>query len=265
MRMVKKWNAGCLFAVMVLLLFSAAALAAPSGNGAKTPAPVVDKAGIIAKDDVQRLSERIREVEAKHGVRIGICVQKSVKGSIGKAANQLLDESYSGGTNGGIVLLLAMDSRDWHISTDNAMRMRITDDEGIPYVGDQFLGQLKKKDYAGAFESYVNAVDTLLVYYEQQGKPYRPSDEFSFLALFLAVIASCIGGWLVRAGLISSMSNVTHAAEAGTYLERDSVNITENSDTFLFMNVTRTPKKKHKSGWNGSGRDSEHGGGGGKF
>ena len=263
MRMAKKWSAGCLLAVMVLLLLCAAALAAPSEHG--TQAPVVDKAGIISRDDVQRLSKRIREVEDKHGVRIGICVQKSVKGAVGKAAKQLLDESYSGGANGGIVLLLAMESRDWYISTDNAMRMRITDDEGIPYVGDQFLWQLKKNDYAGAFESYVNAVDTLLTYYEQQGKPYNPSDEFSFPALMFAVIASCVIGWLVRAGLISSMSNVTHATEAGTYLERDSVNITGNSDTFLFMNVTRIPKKKRSSGSNASGRDSGHGGGGGKF
>ncbi len=260
MNRIKRWKMSCFLAAVFVLLACTVALAAQKAD------PVVDKAGILKEADVQRLSKKIQEVETKHGVRLGIRIEKSVKGSVGKAANHLLDEKFSNAKNGGMVLLLAMESRDWYISTNNEMRRRITDDNGMPYLKDQFLGNLKEKDYAGAFEKYVDTADVLLTYYEQQGKPYDPSDEFSFLALLAAVVMSGIGGWMVRAGLISSMSNVTQATEAGTYLERESVRLHGNSDTFLFMNVTRTPKsKKSDSGMDTSARDDDHGGGGGKF
>lgn len=256
----KGWGISCLLAALLVVAVCATALAAQKAG------QVEDRAGILKEAEVQRLSQKIQEVEAKHGIRMGIFITASVKGSVGKAANRLLDERCSGAQNGGIVLLLAMDSRDWYISIDNRMRERITDDIGVPYLKNSFLEQLREKDYGGAFERYVDTTDVLLTYYEQQGKPYDPSDEFSFLALFAAAVVAGIGGWMARAGLIGSMSNVTHATEAGTYLEQDSVRLHGGSDTFLFMNVTRTPKSKEShSDMDTSARDSDHGGGGGKF
>ena len=254
-------NGRALLAAFLVLFFCAAAMAAPPGNGS-----VADGAGILSEADVQRLSKRIQEIDEKHDVRIGIHVQQSVNGSVGKAANKLLDASFSGAKNGGMVLLLSMGSRDWYISTDNAMRQRITDDEGLPYLRDRFLGKLKEKDYAGAMDAYLDTVDSMLSYYEQEGKPYDPSDEFNLMALLAALVASGLGGWLVREGLVGSMSNVARRPEAGTYLVQDSVHLAGDSDTFLFMNVTRAPKRKSSDGsMDTSGRDSSHGGGGGKF
>ena len=240
--------------------------AAPLGkNTGEINAPIADGAGLLNKTDLRRLTEKIRSVEERHGIRIGIVAQSAVNGHVGKAANALLDAGYSDGENGGIVLLISMGSRDWYISTNNPMRQRITDDDGIPYIRDQILPRLSDGDYAGAFEEYIDTVDSMLSYYEKEGIPYNPMDEFSPLALLVAIAGAIGCGGFVRASMIAGMKNVRHAAEAEAYLVRDSVKPGASADRFLYMNVSRTSKHEDRDSMDTSGRDSSHGGGGGKF
>ena len=64
------------------------------------------------------------------------------------------------------------------------------------------------------------------------------------IALVAAVIISLIIGGIIRRCLINSMSNL-HVAQAATdYLQRDSINITTEIDTYLFTNLSVIPKSK---------------------
>ncbi|HCB93786.1 MAG TPA: hypothetical protein DEP57_08290 [Selenomonas sp.] len=47
-----------------------------------------------------------------------------------------------------------------------------------------------------------------------------------------------------RSILIGQMSNVHSASSADDYLIRDSVDITEQTDTYLYTDVSRRPKPK---------------------
>ena len=69
---------------------------------------------------------------------------------------------------------------------------------------------------------------------------------------------------MFRSSLIASMSNVRPAIEASEYLDKNSVNINESRDTFLYMNVQRRAKSSSRSS---GGRSSGGGGGsrGGSF
>ena len=80
------------------------------------------------------------------------------------------------------------------------------------------------------------------------------------VAALIAAVIAFLGGTGVKSAMISSMSNVRPAVKASDYLVDGSLDLTEESDQFLFTNVTRTPKAKSTSA-----RDSSHGGGGGKF
>ncbi len=242
----------------------------PVANALATES-VMDGANLLQQQEIQQLTEKIQDVEHRHQVRIGIQTQKSLPGmSVGKAANNVLAHSYSDGRHGGIVLLLVMGTHDWYVSTDNEMRVRITDDTGFPYLTDQFLPDLSDGNYLQAFNTYVDTVDTMLTYYEKNGEAYDPTNEFDPLAMLIALAAAILIGWIVRAGLISTMSNVMHEPAADAYLVKDSVEITEQSDTYLYTTVTRVPKSKSSdsdssSGSSSNDNDSDYGGGGGKF
>lgn len=203
-----------------------------------------DGAKLLQTSERTAVMKELQDVEKRYGVGMAIITVPSTnKMKIGDYANKLLDSTFKDGKKGNMVLVLAMDTRDYYIATDKAMKERITDAKGIPALEEKFLPALKKSDYAGAFTAYARGVGEQLAYYEENGKAYDPKS-----------------GFLIRAGLIRGMSNVVPAPEANTYLDRESFELLDKEDTFLYMNVTRTPKAKKNDS-----TDAGHGGGGGKF
>ena len=155
--------------LMLLLIGQSIALAA---------VPVVDQAKLLSTSQREALTAKIQQVEAAHKVKIGICTMQDLPGgmSAGKYANNILDKNYANGENGSIVLVLAMGSRDWYISTDNNMRAKITDDVGIKGLKNLFLDDLSNGDYNDGFNHFVDGVDKYLTYYETEGVPYDPAN-----------------------------------------------------------------------------------------
>lgn len=253
------------------MIMSVASAQPPSERGQSgIITSVTDSAQLMETSDAQALADKIKSVENKHGVRIGVVTLKSARGlEIQSIADNLLDDYFAGGRNGSIVFTLVMDTRQWYISTDAQMKRRITNEAGIPYLQEQFLSLLSQGSYAPAFNSYVDAADQLLTYYEQNEKPYDPSDGFNPLAALAALVLAIVIAFFVRSSMIAAMSNVRHASEAIDYLMRNSVKVFESRDMFLFMNVVRQRKGggggRGGSGGSGGGGGGGHGGGGGSF
>ena len=251
---------GVLLALLLVLLTAAGAFAsAPS---------VVDEAGLLSKDDVQKIAQRIGQVESKYNVRIGVVTKKSIGGkNVGSFANHLVDTDYAGASGGAIVLLIVMDSRDWYISTDNAMRKVVTDEFGYEQVADAMLPDLKEGHYASAFAAYADEVDTQLAFYQENGRPMKASDTYGGVLILGALLGAAVITFIVRRVLIAQMSNVAPELTASAYLKDGSFHLDKSDDTFLYTDVKRVPRPKQQSSSSSgsSSRDSSHGGGGGKF
>ena len=251
---------GVLLALLLILLTTATSFAAAPS--------VVDEAGLLSKDDVQKISQQIGQMESKYNVRIGVVTKKSIGGkNVGSFANHLVDTDYAGASGGAIVLLIVMDSRDWYISTDNAMRKAITDEFGYPQVADAMLPDLKEGHYASAFAAYADEVDTQLAFYQENGRPMKASDTYGGGLILGALFGAAVITFIVRKVLIAQMSNVAPELTASAYLKDGSFHLDKSDDTFLYTNVKRVPRPKQQSSSSSgsSSRDSSHGGGGGKF
>ena len=225
-----------------------------------------DDASLLSSAEFKQIADKINKVEKKYGVQIGIVTASTIQNQAPeKVANALLNAKFNNGRNGNIVLLISMDTREWHISTDALMNQKITNGVGLPYVTEHFLSKLSSGDYSGALNSYVDSIDELLNYYAQNDAPYDPSNGFNPMAAMAAVVISIFIGLMIRSSLIASMSNVRPAIEASEYLDKNTLQLTENRDTFLYMNVQRRPKS-HGGGSHGGGGSSGGGGGrGGSF
>lgn len=246
--MIKKFIA---FVTFIAMLNFTVAFAAQS---------IIDKQNLLTPEEINSLTKKIQMIEQKHQIKIGIEFLKNTHGqSLDNAANSLLDKNFSGAPNGGILLLVVMDTRKWKIATDSTMRQIISDSE-TESIAKNFIGNLSRGDYYEACDSYIESVDNFLMYYEN-GVNFNDSAEFDPLALGLAFFLAIISGFMFRSALIGSMSNVHQATSATDYLKRDTVKITDKKDTFLFMNVTRRRKSKGRSSTQSSG--SSRGGGGG--
>ena len=265
---MKKFN---ILFLMVMMVTSIAFASVPLDPPAKTQSQskavesLSDGASLLSSMELQQLSSKIKRVESKYGVQIGIVTKSTIQNKDPvMEAESLLNSNFNSGRNGNIVLLIVMDSRKWHISSDMAMNQMITDKAGLPYIENAFLSKLTDGDYSGALNSYVDAVDELLSYYAQNEAPYDPSVGFNPMAAIAAVVISIFIGVMIRSSLSASMSNVRPAIEASEYLDKGSLQLTENRDTFLYMNVQRRTKN-HGGGGHNSGGSSGGGGRGGSF
>lgn len=254
------------FCAILIFIFAASfgtSNAAPS-NEKILDAPVFDNTGSLSAAEIKNLTEKIRAIEQRHGVKIGVEFLNTIgNASIDTAARSLLEQHYSGAQNGGIIFLVDMGQRNWYIATDSRMS------NFIPRVSDITGGveqNLRSGDYFGACSSYIDAVDKSLTYYEQNGAAYDPNAGFNPLAAVVAVIGGLCFGMAVRSWLIGSMTNVRHAAAAMDYLKRETVKFQIQRDTYLFTNVERRPKPSGGGGHGGGGGGRGGGGGaGGSF
>ncbi len=237
-------------------------------NAVTFASPIVDEANLLSASEVQALNQKISSIEQKHGIRIDIDFLRTIGNrEISTAARTLLEQNLRDGRNGNILLLVVMDERNWYISTDSKMDVRIPSVSGI---GKIFVSSLSGGDYFGACNKFLDAVDSSMNYYEQNGAAYDGG--FNPVAAMAAVVFGLIFGGMVRSWLISGMSNVRPEKAAMDYLKRETVKLLTNRDIYIFTNVVRRPKAsgngamaRGSSGGGGRGGSSGGGGGGGSF
>lgn len=255
------------FLVAIFILsFSVTFAAAKPGAEENLNVSVYDNTKILSANQIKNLSDKISQVEQKHGIKIGVNFLKGIGGkNIDAVANERLRNYFSGGQNGGIILVVDMENRKWNIALDAKLNQRILSYSHVAYGSHDFYEKLHNNNFFGAAEAYIQNVDELLNYYETNGKPYDPSEKFDPLSFGIAVLIAIVFGFGVRSWLIGSMSNVKFAHEATDYLKRENVRLTESRDNYLYTNVSRRPKAKSSN--NSSGRRSGGGGssGGGSF
>ena len=248
--------------VAALLLSAATALAA-------TPS-LVDKAHLLTTSERAQVQAQLQAVEQKYGIRCAVVTM----GSIGNAkpgiyANQLIDKVFNDGPNGNIVFLQVTDQRQWYISTDRKLKDVVVDIPGTEYISKATIPYLKKGDEAGAYKTYAKRVDDLMAYYNKHGKGWQPEKEFPWLAVVGALIAGVVVASAYKKSLIAAMSNVRREVSADAYLDQGSFALENEHDTYLYTNVTYTPKPRQ--GRRGAGSvstsssDGGHGCGGGGY
>ncbi len=251
--MIKKFCAIFIFALMI--------------NAVTFASPVVDEANLLSAAEIQALNKKIASIEQKHSIRIDIDFLRTIGNrEISIAARTLLEQNLRDGKNGNIILLVVMDQRNWYIFPDSQMDARIPN---VSAIGRTFVNSLSDGDYSAACSKFLDAVDTSLSYYEQTGATYDMNAGFNPAAAVIAVVLGLMFGGVVRARLISGMSNVHPEVAAMDYLKRETVKLLTNRDIYLFTNVTRRPKSSGNGSGamarGGGGHGGSSGGGGGSF
>ena len=255
--------------LLIILTLLAALLLSATTALAATPS-LVDKAHLLTASERAQVQAQLQTVEQKYGIRCAVVTM----GSIGNAkpgiyANQLIDKVFNDGPNGNIVFLQVTDQRLWYISTDRKLKDVVVGIPGTEYISKAAVPYLKKGDEAGAYKTYAKRVDDLMAYYNKHGKGWQPEKEFPWLAVVGALIAGVAVASAYKKSLIASMSNVRREVSADAYLDQGSFALENEHDTYLYTNVTYTPKPKQ--GHRGAGSvsnsssDGGHGGGGGGY
>lgn len=244
----------CLSVILCLLLLLSLPLAVSAANPY-----VVDDAGLLTAEEKTQLEERSARFYADTGMELVILTVNSLDGKTAMAySDDYFDANY--GKNG-ILLLIAMNEREWHISTAGTA-IDAFNDVDLMGMEDGIMKYLPDGKYFKAFDRFLSDAE---YYWNNE----EVTDFEASLAIGIPVgfIIALIAILIMR----GTMNTKKEQHSAGNYQVTGSFNLRKHQDLFLYSNITKTEKPKDTDN-NSSGSTvhtsssgKSHGGRGGKF
>lgn len=278
----------CVFLCILLLCGTAVSASAD------TLPKVVDNAGLLTDSQLSALEEKAAALWDSCRLDVVIVTVNSLDGkSVQTYADDYYDDNgYGYGDDySGILLLLAMETREWYISTCGEANYIFTD-YGLDEMGQEMLPQLSSGDYSGAFDTWLELIPIYCERYDS-GRPIdgyvgpdayepeggdrivhaTPSQGTTFVSrILIAVVAGAVVALVVVLIMGSRMNTAKAQKYAGQYMRNGSYHLHTHRDMFLYSRVSRTRKQESSGGSRGGGssvhRSSggrSHGGRGGRF
>ncbi len=276
-----------IFVLIALLaltsLFAVSAAAYPTVEG--TPL-LLDDAGLLSETEFAQVESDLKTYSDMHGIDIAVVTVNSLEefGYTGYDAPMNFADDYfdyngfgRGADRSGLVLVLAMQTRDWWISTRGSAIRTFTDYGINTYIGEKgIVPMFHSGQYAAAFREYAARADALIRYEKENGEPYdydsdkEPVKTFSLKRLLGSLAAGLLAGLVPVSSMKSQLKSVRAQHGAQSYAKADSLNVTNANDYFIGRHVSRSLRQTERSGGGGSSTHvsssgATHGGGGGKF
>lgn len=249
--------------IMAIITMLAALLLATTGWAASPS--VVDGAKLLDPQAKAEVTQVLKDVEQKLDIRLAVITTNNIgQMTTQQYANGLLDKYYTEGAKGNMLLLHVPSKRAWFVTTDIKLKPGVGKAE-TKLFEEALVPYLKKGDNAGAYKEFAKQTELIVGYYLKEGERYDPNAGVTVMAVLAGLLVGGIGAYLIRQSLIDSMSNVTLAAEADAYLDKDSFVISAQDDIFLYQTVHVEDISKNDKDDDNDSNDSSHGGGGGTY
>lgn len=252
---------------------------------------IVDQAALLDSTQESALETKAQELRAQLELDIVILTVDSLNGySAQDHADDFFDSNGYGynGTDDGLLLLLAMEEREWYISTSGKAIYALTD------YGIQELGELTVSSFANGYdtgfdvflsclpeyfrayeegspvdgwadysEDYYHGDRESVVYYEEEPSPN----------LILSLAVGLLVGGVALLIMRSTMNTKRRRNGACDYMKSGTYYLHTHRDLFLYSNVSKVRRQQNTSSGSRGGGSSvhrssggrSHGGGGGRF
>lgn len=235
-------------------------------NASSTQSRLVDKANLLTAAEETEILSRLNEISERQELDIVIVTVNSLNG---KSPRDYADDYYDnygygfGLKKDGILLLVAMSTRDLYIST-SGYGMKAFTDVGIEYIEDSIAPSLADEEYAFAFKEYARICDDFITR-AKNGTSYGRGNynitQFLWISLAIGLVVALIATGIMR----RQLKSVRFKTGASDYMKKDSFVITKSNDIYLYKTVTRRARPKDDGGSHRSSSGRSHGGGGRKF
>lgn len=246
---------GLILALLLMLgCFSTVAYAENSDR-------VVDNADLLTDAEEAKLEEQYAQIAEEYQYDIAVVTTNLLNG---KSARDYADDYYYdngygyGDSRDGLMLLVSMEDRDWHITTRGKGEENFSSRD-IDDISNAFLGNLSAGNYYEAFRIFGEESESVIAATEE---PMSVG-----MRMLIAAGVGLVIALIVFAVLMSQLKSVRVKHEAQDYVRDGSFRLTRANDLFLYRTVDRQ-KIEHDSDDHGSHSTSDGGsagGGGGKF
>jgi len=229
---------------------------------------VVDMADLLTDDEEQRLEKVILEIIQKYDYSFDIAAV-TTNSTDSKSAEAYADDYYDYNGYGydseysGLLLLIDMEHRYWHITTcGNAVA--VFTDRSIDRIGESITPYLSDEDYFYAVYEFAQSADEYIERYESTGGKSTTVGERLLISLASGLVIALIVCLIMKAQLKTAVKQFA----AARYIRQGSLNVQYSRDIFLYRTVTRHKIETNSGGGSSTHTSSSgrsHGGGGGSF
>lgn len=255
----------CLF----IVVFSAGVRAAlPQGIPFSDMALVYDETGLLSHTQIEGLTGQLKELNDNYTVTIAIAI---VNNTGSRTAEEFADDfyDYNGYDENGALLLISMNSREWHISTSGNC-IDYFNDSTIKMIGEKITPYLSARDYETAFEKFIDEADNSIGSYIEDRNLFNSFG--GYIRVFATTLLVGIALALIVVRILAAMMKTVRKQASARSYEKD-LQLTGQSDIFLYSHTTRRKiETSSNSGGHGGGSSTHtsssgrsHGGGGGRF
>lgn len=250
---------------------------------------VVDQANLLESTEETALNMAAAELSTEYKMDIAVLTLENLNGKTAQDyADNYYDANYS---ENGILFLLAMDEREWYITTYGNGVYALTD-YGIQAVGEIVVGYFSDGYYYDGFCTYLDEVEDYLRAYangtpidgyaDYSGDYYHgdreevvyyeadvPQGTIFLIALGIGLVSAAVIVVIMRA----AMNTKRPQRSAEVYLKSGSFHLYNHKDIFLYSNIKKVRRQQNNNSSGRGGGSSvhrsssgrRHGGGGGKF
>ena len=244
-------------AIVVVMLVLSMALSV----SAATDAFVYDEAGLLTQQETAELTGTLSRISDTYDAQIVVVTIPTAEGNDPDAIVEYFYDNMGigyGENHDGVLLLICMDPREYRILSNGYAGVAI-DTNTINNIGNEIVSDLTDGDYADAFNGFAEQCAYYLDGY-LNGFPFDHTT-----TLMVAVGLGLLVGVIAATVLKGQLKTVRRENRAQNYVKSGSMQLTEQYDTFLYRDVTRTPKNTDSNSNTRSSGGSSRSVGGGSF
>lgn len=215
---------------------------------------VNDYANLFTSTQRRELAARADSFRDNYGLDVVILTAPDL---YGKSAMSFADDFYdnNGYSPDGVLFLVDMGSRQWHISTSGTAIQALSDRD-LEYIEERVVPFLSEGRYYDAFIRFLEILPGRLAI---EGE--------SSVSFGLALLAGAAVAGISLLVMRSTMNTGNPQRSAANYQKEGSYRLRLHQDLFLYSNVSKRPRPQNNGGsttHRGSSGGS-HGGRGGRF
>ena len=183
-------------AALVLAVILTVPAFAVEGGFADLYYRMFDDAQVLTEDEDNELEDALEELSLRQSFDVTIATIESMESVDYDSMEAYADDLYDycqfgyGPDMDGVLLLVSVGDRKWHISTCGYGITAFTD-AGIQYLGEQMTPDMADGDYAAAFRTFIQWTDAYVTA-AREGHPYdvdnMPKEPFSIVYLGVALV-----------------------------------------------------------------------------
>ena len=238
----------CIFALLLALSMLGNFAAA---SDAESDLYLSDDAKLLSSSENLQVKLQLLEVGRQYNIAIHIKTTDSLEN---KAAQDYADDYYDDHmlhlcSGNGVLLIVAMNEREWAVTTNGQTHKVITNSD-IDEIMDDVLPDLSDGNYYEAFSAFAAGVQREYDRYESGVEDGKLSPiQIILISLGIGAVVGGIAILVMR----SSMKTARPQRSAVSYIKEGTYRLTQHGDFYLYSTTSRTPKPKNNSSGGGGG------------